>query len=88
MTAVAATAASGRAAAPILRFGHPVLRRVCEPVGAADADVARLADTLLATIHAHRARCGWGRAIAAPRVGVARENRDLALPVATEGDRP
>ena len=72
MIAMTAPTASGRAAAPILRFGHPALRRVCEPVGAADADVARLADTLLATIHAHRARHGWGRAIAAPQVGIRR----------------
>ena len=71
---------SGRTAAPILGFGHPVLRRVCEPVGAADADVARLADTLLATIHAHRARHGWGRAIAAPQVGIRR--RFVAMSIA------
>ena len=75
-----APTASGGTAAPILRFGDPVLRCVCAPVGAADADVARLAETLLATIHAHRARHGWGRAIAAPQVGIRR--RLVAMSIA------
>ncbi|WP_349369591.1 peptide deformylase [Salinarimonas sp.] len=64
--------ATPAATLPILRFGDPRLERVCAPVPL-DADPALLAaqaEAMLATIHAFRARHGWGRAIAAPQVGI------------------
>lgn len=51
----------------IRRFGDPVLLQECEPCG--ERNVESLAETLLRTVHAFRARHGWGRAIAAPQVG-------------------
>ena len=51
----------------IRRFGDPVLLRSCEPCGA--RNIESLAETLLRTVHAFRARHGWGRAIAATQVG-------------------
>lgn len=55
---------------PILQLGDPLLREICasvEPTSAAAAQTARdLADTLAAT----RAATGYGRAIAAPQIGV------------------
>ena len=67
------------AAAPVLELGHPALRAICSPVGPLaalaasdraqlDADAARLQ----ATLAAFRAARGFGRAIAAPQIGVLR----------------
>ena len=44
-----------------------MLARASAPCG--ERDVTALADALLRTVHAFRARHGWGRAIAAPQVG-------------------
>jgi peptide deformylase len=66
---------------PILRFGDPRLERVCAPVPR-DADPAILAaraEAMLATIHGFRARHGWGRAIAAPQVGILSRMVALAI---------
>ena len=57
----------------ILQLGEPRLHRVSEPV--APADVAALADVvrdLHDTMRAFQQRHGWGRAIAAPQIGVHR----------------
>ena len=64
------------ALARIRRFGDPVLERRCEPVrfdrmdDRGRRDLAAEADAMLVTIRAFRARHGWGRAIAAPQVGL------------------
>ena len=57
---------------PVLELGHPLLRRVCDPVGDALADPALRgrAASLQATLAAFRERHGFGRAIAAPQVGL------------------
>src|SRR5262249_37332635 len=62
------------AAAPVLELGHPALRQVCAPVGAAvfGGELADGAATLQATLAAFRAAHGFGRAIAAPQIGIAR----------------
>lgn len=59
-------------ALPVLELGHPLLRRVCDPVGDATADpeLRERAAALQATLAAFRARHGFGRAIAAPQVGL------------------
>ena len=67
----------------IVRLGNPLLREVCLPVAdplAAAAVVADLADTLRHS----RETTGYGRAIAAPQIGVLQ--RVIFLNV--EGDRP
>ncbi|MXN64102.1 peptide deformylase [Stappia sp. GBMRC 2046] len=58
--------------ASILRFGDPRLKEVCEPVSrqSIETELAAEAEQLLRTVHAFRARYGWGRAIAAPQVGI------------------
>jgi peptide deformylase len=79
-------------AAPVLELGHPALRTVCAPVGPLDAlaasnraqletDAARLQ----ATLAAFRAARGFGRAIAAPQIGVLR--RMVAMDLG-DGDYP
>lgn len=59
-------------ALPVLELGHPLLRRVCDPAGEAMSDPALRdrAAALQATLAAFRARHGFGRAIAAPQVGL------------------
>src|SRR5262245_50849832 len=57
----------------VLLLGHPRLRRVSEPVqdvrdSAFREDARQLTDTLAA----FRSRHGFGRAIAAPQIGVSR----------------
>jgi len=78
------------AAASVLELGHPALRAVCAPVGPLDAlaasDRAQLdaeAARLQATLAAFRAARGFGRAIAAPQIGVLR--RIVAMDL---GDAP
>ncbi|HET9768084.1 MAG TPA: peptide deformylase, partial [Thermoanaerobaculia bacterium] len=66
-------------AASVLELGHPALRAICAPVGRLDAlavsDRAQLdadAARLQTTLAAFRAARGFGRAIAAPQIGVLR----------------
>jgi peptide deformylase len=57
----------------ILQLGHPSLRRRAEPVGdVTDEGFRREARLLTETLEAFRARFGFGRAIAAPQIGVAK----------------
>jgi peptide deformylase len=56
----------------VLELGHPALREVCAPAGALDERLAADAATLQATLAAFRAARGFGRAIAAPQIGVLR----------------
>lgn len=63
MTALAAT---------VLTLGDPQLRAVCEPVrDVRDPAFVDAAERLHATLSAFRAARGFGRAIAAPQIGVA-----------------
>lgn len=55
----------------VLQLGHPLLRAVCAPVTApSSAEVAALANDLRDTVRHWRATTGYGRAIAAPQIGV------------------
>ena len=55
----------------VLQLGHPLLRAPCAPVDdPASPEVAALADDLRDTVRHWRATTGYGRAIAAPQVGV------------------
>jgi peptide deformylase len=57
--------------APILLLGDPRLRRVCRPVtDFADPAVRSACAALSATLADFRRRHGFGRAIAAPQIGV------------------
>ncbi|HXT22700.1 MAG TPA: peptide deformylase [Thermoanaerobaculia bacterium] len=60
------------APAPVLELGHPALRVVCAPSGSLDDGLAADAARLQATLAAFRAAHGFGRAIAAPQIGVTR----------------
>jgi peptide deformylase len=57
---------------PILTRGHPVLTRVAHPVAWPDPRLAAEIAQMHATLAAFRARSGFGRAMAAPQVGVAK----------------
>src|SRR5258706_6976255 len=61
----------------ILIEGDSRLRQVCAPILAADARSRVEAEALIAALALFRARHGFGRAIAAPQIGIAR--RMLAL---------
>ncbi len=68
----------------VLQIGHPTLRAVSSPVEDLDDWVYRAhRDRLHATLAAFRAEHGFGRAISAPQIGVAR--RFIALNL---GDGP
>ena len=57
--------------APILLLGDPRLREVCRPVtDFADPELRRSGATLSATLRDFQRRQGFGRAIAAPQIGV------------------
>jgi peptide deformylase len=57
----------------VLQLGNPVLREVAEPVSdPAAAAVREIVDDLRDTLAACRARTGYGRAIAAPQIGILR----------------
>jgi peptide deformylase len=57
----------------ILQLGHPALREPSEPVGdVGDPAFREQAQLLLETLAAFRQQFGFGRAIAAPQVGVGR----------------
>jgi peptide deformylase len=57
----------------ILLMGNPALRRTCEPVRDFGSDDVRgLLDNLRDTLAGFRNRHGFGRAIAAPQIGVDR----------------
>jgi peptide deformylase len=65
----------------ILRVGSPALREVAAPVANVnDPVVVREATALGAAIHAFRAEHGFGRAIAAPQIGIAKRMIGLAMP--------
>lgn len=79
-------------AVPVLELGHPALRATCAPVGPLDAlaaneraELASDAGRLQATLAAFRAAHGFGRAIAAPQIGVLR--RMVAMDI-READYP
>ena len=76
-------------AAPVLELGHPALRHVCTPVGTLDAALADGAGTLQATLAAFRAAHGFGRAIAAPQIGILRRlvAMDLGAVAYPDGER-
>ena len=63
--------------AEIRRLGEPVLRRIAQPVGHADPDFEEQSRKLQAVLEAFRSQRGFGRAIAAPQIGV--EKRFIAL---------
>jgi peptide deformylase len=54
----------------ILEKGHAVLRTACHPVNFPDADLQSQLAQLHATLADFRARKGFGRAMAAPQVGI------------------
>jgi peptide deformylase len=59
--------------ADILQLGHPDLREPSDPVGdVQDPAFREQARVLLETLAAFRRRFGFGRAVAAPQIGVAR----------------
>lgn len=65
-------------AVKVVQIGDPVLRRVADPVEEFDAPGFREeAERLEATLEAFRREQGFGRAIAAPQIGVSR--RFIAL---------
>jgi peptide deformylase len=51
---------------PILRYPHPVLKKLCHPVGVIDDAITTLVDDLLDTMHAGPGSVG----VAAPQIGV------------------
>ncbi len=53
----------------IVRLGNPILREVCAPVAEASAAASVVAD-LRDTLRHSRETTGYGRAIAAPQIGV------------------
>jgi peptide deformylase len=68
--------------AEVRLVGDPVLRRPAEPVGDVGEEVFRAeARTLLATLEDFRGRHGFGRAIAAPQIGVSK--RFIAMHLGT-----
>ncbi|TGE28563.1 peptide deformylase [Hymenobacter metallicola] len=65
----------------ILQLGHPVLRQVAQPVADPTApEVASLVMDLADTVAHWRATTGYGRAIAAPQIGVLQRVILLRLP--------
>ncbi len=74
----------GSTADAVLLVGDPRLRRVAAPVvfgeDGGDAAFVAAAERLAATLAAFRARHGFGRAISAPQIGVARRFIALAVP--------
>ena len=67
----------------ILRLGNPILREVCD-VLADPSDAVETAAALADTLRHSRETTGYGRAIAAPQIGILQ--RVILLNV--EGDRP
>jgi peptide deformylase len=62
------------AAKEILQLGNPKLLEPCEPIAENELDFARsVASDLRDTKNAFRAKYGWGRAIAAPQIGVLKQ---------------
>lgn len=57
--------------APVLLLGHPQLRVICAPVTDLNSPEFRgQLEALKATLHEFRTRNGFGRAMAAPQVGI------------------
>jgi peptide deformylase len=67
----------------IIRLGNPLLRQTCAPVSDPSAAADTIAD-LADTLRHSRQTTGYGRAIAAPQIGILQ--RVIFLNV--EGDRP
>lgn len=55
---------------PLLTVPHPALREICPPVVFGDPHLAAEVAALHATLNDFRARHGYGRALAAPQIGV------------------
>ncbi len=67
----------------ILLLGNPLLLKPCEAVGEDELDQAQqVAQDLHDTLADFHARCGWGRGMAAPQIGV------LKRMVCLQVDRP
>lgn len=72
---------------PTLELGHPLLRQPAQPVAdPLSAETQQLIADLWDTLHDFRQRHGWGRAMAAPVIGVSArvvvvvyERRELVL---------
>ena len=64
----------------VLKLGHPVLAQICAPVGS--DDLTQEKRELCATLDEFRLENGFGRAIAAPQIGVPR--RFVALNLGDE----
>ena len=54
----------------ILTEGNPLLEEKAEPIDEIDAGIIQTAADLAATLRDFRERCGFGRAIASPQIGV------------------
>lgn len=66
---------------PILQLGDPLLREKCAPVERASApEIDKLITDLADTLTHSRATTGYGRAIAAPQIGVLQRVIFLKLP--------
>ena len=64
----------------ILKVGHPILAKKAEPVESIDEDIVRLAEDMVATVHA-----APGVGLAAPQVGASKRLIVVDLSV---GERP
>jgi len=65
----------------IRQLGDPVLREICAPVvDASSSETARIAQDLADTLAHSRATTGYGRAIAAPQIGVTERVIFLKVP--------
>ncbi|MDH4197799.1 MAG: peptide deformylase [Candidatus Aminicenantes bacterium] len=64
----------------ILKVGHPTLARKAEPIASVDEDIIRLAEDMVATVHA-----APGVGLAAPQVGVSKRLIVVDLSI---GERP
>lgn len=64
----------------ILKVGHPTLARKADPIASVDEDIVRLAEDMVATVHA-----APGVGLAAPQVGVSKRLIVIDLSV---GERP
>jgi len=76
-----ATNATAPAAPAILQIGDPLLRTKCAPVNIASLGAVRPdAERLSAALASFRAEHGFGRAIAAPQIGITRRLIAMAVP--------
>jgi peptide deformylase len=68
---------------PVLKYPHPLLRQKAKPVRRFDAELAKLADAMLATMYAE-----GGIGLAAPQVGQSRRLIVVDLNAGEEEDVP